>query len=98
MIVGGVAWLLIFLFDPETKEFVTKIEDKAESMQTCLATKKAYDALTVKYSKIVHKTLCVSDAHHAGRSIDEGVPLEIDYDTDTSFQIAKSTTRVNKVK
>lgn len=74
------AWLIVFLFwhspnefSLEEEKFAGKIEIPFSSMAAC---SRAKTDLSFESEDVRYQFVCVTDDHHAGRSVDPGVPLD----------------------
>jgi hypothetical protein len=65
-------WLVMFLLQPNG-DFISKQEIQLDDQQMCLIM--ADITLHNKGSQNIEAN-CVSDDHHAGRSVDKNVPLD----------------------
>lgn len=69
------AWLIILVgsTNPNIDDpYLGKVEVPMTSMAEC---RQAEKKLTREGEEITYRIFCVTDDHHAGRSIDPGVPL-----------------------
>lgn len=68
------AWLLIFIMSPlPNDDYLGKVEVPLTSMAECRNAKRK---LQMESPRVSYVIFCVTDDHHAGRSVDPGVPLD----------------------
>ncbi len=68
-------WLLVFLFNVETKDFIRRNNIPFDTQARCEAIAKDIPSVYKGYRTVA---FCVSDDHFKGRKLDPGIPSDFE--------------------
>jgi hypothetical protein len=75
------AWLLIFIFNVKTGDFLVKRELPLSSMKLCQQLQETIKSDRAKQLNLTerYEMVCVSGDHYSGRKFDTDTPLDLDH-------------------